>query len=355
MPRPAHAAPAAPERRAAVPLNKVLCGDCVEGMRRLPDESVDMVVTSPPYFQQRNYGGKGIGNEPCVGEYISALTEAFAEVVRVVKPTGSIVYNLGDKYQNSSLLLVPFRFAVEASDRFPVSLVNNITWVKSNPTPRQYKRRLVSATEPFFHFAKSEDYYYNRDAFNGGNGAPISNGKTATRLFPKKAAMGTMGNKYREMLAQSPLTEAQRKKALAALDEVIDEVRNGKTHSFRMKIRGMHVPAFGGQNGGRNIQMQRDGFTIIRMMGGTMKSDILRDVMECAVQSGNGSGHPAIFPTRIIQELIRLLCPPDGVVLDPYAGSGASLVAAKLEKRNFIGMDINSDYCKYARVWTAKI
>ena len=90
---------------------------------------------------------------------------------------------------------------------------------------------------------------------------------------------------------------------------------------------------------------------MIRILGEPMK----RDVLESAVESGNGSGHPAVFPTGIVRELIRMLCPPGGVVLDPYAGSGATLAAAKMEGRNFIGVDINPQYCEQAREWAAKI
>lgn len=67
-------------------------------------QSVDVVITSPPYFQQRDYSGIGIGNEGNVNAYIDSLMECLEELLRVVKPTGSIVYNLGDKYLNSSLL-----------------------------------------------------------------------------------------------------------------------------------------------------------------------------------------------------------------------------------------------------------
>ena len=327
-------------------LDKIHRGDCVRLLAEMPPESVDLVVTSPPYFRQRNYAGLGIGNEPRVEEYISALTEGFSEVLRVVKPSGNIVYNLGDKYWNGGLLLAPFRFALAVCGSFPVSLVNNITWVKSNPTPRQYKRRLVSSTEPFFHFAKSDGYYYNRDAFNGGNGhAPVAELAPAAKSSPK------MGERYRALLAESSLTPAEKRAGVAALERVLGEARGGKIHSFRMKIRGVHAPAFGGQNGGRNNQMQQNGFTVIRIQGKPMK----RDVLESAVESGNGSGHPAVFPTKIVRDLVRMLCPPDGVVLDPYAGSGATLVAAKQEGRKFVGMDVNSDYCKYASDWTKKI
>ena len=336
---------ATPKKGELVPLNKVLCADCVTAISRLPNDSVDAVVTSPPYFQQRDYGGRGIGNESSVEEYIHALMEGFAEVLRVLKPSGSIIYNLGDKYLNSSLLLAPYRFAWEVCDRFPVSLVNNITWVKSNPTPRQYKRRLVSATEPFFHFAKTSEYYYDRDEFHGCSEEAAERKKQPRLISPKT------GEKYRILLREADLTSEQKKQGLAALDQVVEELRRGEIQDFRMKIKGVHALAFGGQDGGRNNQIKRNGFTVIRILGERMK----RDVISCAVESGNGSGHPAIFPTRIIRELIRMLCPPGGVVLDPYAGSGATLAAAKLEKRNFIGIDINPDYCEYARAWTAKI
>ena len=340
--------PRRPARRANPPLNTILRGDCAEALRVVPADSVDAAVTSPPYFRQRDYAGLGVGNEDCVEDYIAALLDGFAEVFRVVKPTGSIVYNLGDKYLNGGLLLAPFRFALAACERFPVTLVNNITWVKRNPTPRQYKRRLVSATEPFFHFAKGRDYYYNRDAFHEGGGA--ANGRAALTLPPRKPSP-KMGERYRELLAQSDLSPEQKQAGLRALERAVEEVRRGEIQSFRMKIRGVHAPAFGGQEGGRNNQMERGGFTVIRILGEPMK----RDILESAVESGNGSGHPAVFPTGIVRELIQMLSPPDGVILDPYAGSGATLAAAKQAGRNFIGVDINPDYCEYARAWTAKI
>lgn len=77
-------------------LNKITCGDNLELLTQIPDESVDLIVTSPPYFNQRNYGA-GFGNEETCQEYIENLLRTFQECVRVIKPTGSIIYNLGDK------------------------------------------------------------------------------------------------------------------------------------------------------------------------------------------------------------------------------------------------------------------
>ena len=137
----------------ALPLNEILCGDSFELIRTIPSNSVSLVITSPPYYQQRDYGA-GIGNESSVEKYIERLIAIMRECVRVLAPDGSIVFNLGDKYDESSLLLVPYSFALAAAQLPGLKLVNTITWVKRNPTPRQFRRRLVSSTEPFFHFVK---------------------------------------------------------------------------------------------------------------------------------------------------------------------------------------------------------
>ena len=119
-----------------LPIDQILCGDNFQLIQKLPDCSVQLVITSPPYFQQRDYGG-GMGNETNVNEYINTLLCLFRECVRVVKDDGNIVFNVGDKYQDSNLLLVPYRFAIAATETGLVRLVNEITWIKRNPTPRQ--------------------------------------------------------------------------------------------------------------------------------------------------------------------------------------------------------------------------
>ena len=82
-----------------LPLDQILCGDNLELIRQLPDRSVQLVITSPPYFQQRDYGA-GMGNEARLEEYLENLLSLFRECVRVVKDDGSLVFNLGDKYED---------------------------------------------------------------------------------------------------------------------------------------------------------------------------------------------------------------------------------------------------------------
>ena len=175
-----------------------------------------------------------------VDKYIDSLLETFEEVIRVLKSTGNIIYNIGDKYIGSSLLLVPYRFAISATRRYPIRLINDITWVKRNPTPRQFARRLVSGTEPFFHFAKGSDYYYDLENF-----------LKCEDKDKRPAPTGRMGERYRSLIAQSNLSDAQKRRANESLDNAIREVTRGEIQSFRMKIKGIHAEAFGGQEGGR--------------------------------------------------------------------------------------------------------
>jgi site-specific DNA-methyltransferase (adenine-specific) len=277
-----------------------------------------------------------MGNEKKPDEYISALMKIFRECVRVIKPTGSIVFNVGDKYEDSNLLLMPYRFAIAATEQYGVTLVNNVTWVKSNPTPRQFKRRLVSSTEPFFHFVKSQNYKYFIDEFLKPVDEPKTNGNGTGE---------NVGKKYFLLIEQSTLTQKQKEMARTALEEVIEEVRNSEIQGFRMKIRGIHSEPFGGQEGGRKIQLDKNGFTIIRIYGNPLK----KDVIATSVESLKNCPHPAIYPVKIVEEFLKLLTQKGDIVLDPFIGSGSTAVAAFQNGRVYIGFDISEEYCSYAQ------
>lgn len=318
--------------------NRIFCGDSLELIKKLPDISVNLVITSPPYFKQRDYGSydKEIGNEKKVEVYVENLRKLFHECVRVLKEEGSIVFNIGDKYDDGNLLLVPYRFALDILKNEKVRLVNNITWVKLNPTPRQFQRRLVSSTEPFFHFAKNERYYYTINHFLNASDS----------LKTRKNGNGNgIGKKYFELIENSDLTKEQKKKAVEELSAVIDEAKKGKISSFRMKIKGLHSLPFGGQEGGRKTQILVKGFTIIRIYDNSIK----RDVIESAVETIKGAEHPAIYPEYIIQEFLKLLTKEGDIVLDPFLGSGTTAMACKKLKRQYIGFDISPKYCENAK------
>ncbi len=319
-------------------INTIIEGNNIQILKQFKDDCLDLVITSPPYFQQRDYGNGnlGIGNEPTENDYLKNLLKVFKECVRITKKTGSIVFNLGDKYLNGNLALLPYKFAIEANKNNNVFLINQLTWAKLNPTPRQEKRKLIQATEPFFIFAKSKDYHFNLqnylshlDEFNkNGKSKPTEN----------------LGKKYFALIDAADLCESEKVKAKHELKEVINLIKKGEIVGFRMKIRGIHKLAYGGQSGGRNNQIINNGFTIIKILGNRMKKDII----ESPVETTKDNHHPAVYPSYIVQELIKLLSKENDIVLDPFCGSGTTCLAAKTLQRNFFGIDINPEYVKLA-------
>ncbi|MDR0645628.1 MAG: site-specific DNA-methyltransferase [Elusimicrobiota bacterium] len=312
-------------------LNKVYCSDALSFLKRVPNNSVDLIITSPPYYQQRDYGCGGIGNEATEDEYINNLLPIFNECSRVIKTTGAIVFNMGDKYLNGNLLLIPYKFALKVLENKKVFLINQITWAKTNPTPRQERRKLIQSTEPFFIFAKTKDYCFKIDEYLSH--LDRKNKKT-TSNFSK------IGIKYFDIINQSNLTSEEKENATRELEKAIEEVQLGKIESFRMKIRGIHKEAYGGMEGGRNNQIRRNGFTIIKITGNAMKKDLI----ESPVEITKGNKHTAVYPLYIIQELVKLLSNSGDIVLDPFCGSGTTCVAAKNLGRKYLGIEISPEY-----------
>jgi len=315
-------------------INKVICGDALEVLKSFPDNCIDLVITSPPYYNLRVYDAVGIGCEKTLDEYLENLLNIFSQCVRITKETGSIVFNLGDKYEDRSLLLIPYRFAIKALERENVKLINEVTWVKLNPVPTQDQRKLEPSTEPFFIFAKSKDYYFNRKAFLSFKDKIRKARKSGSRI----------GQSYFKLIEISDLTEEQKAEAKRKLKEAIREAKEGLIESFTVTIRGIHKPPFGNLDGGRQSNLDKNGFTIIKRKGNAMKGDVIL----CPVATIQKVEHPAVYPEFIVQEFLKLLTKENDIVLDPFIGSGTTGIVAKRMKRRFIGIDISPKYCKIA-------
>lgn len=133
----------------------VLVGDVAARLRELPDESVDCVITSPPYYQLRDYGIDGqLGQEAHIDEWVANLRAVGRELFRVLAPYGSLWLNVGDAYSAhlrfgaapKSLLLGPERLArALVADGW--LLRNKVVWAKTNPLPSPSKDRLTNAHE----------------------------------------------------------------------------------------------------------------------------------------------------------------------------------------------------------------
>ena len=313
----------------------ILCDDNRRALAGLPESSIDLIITSPPYYKLREYGMPGLGNEKEVEDYLEALHLTFLEMVRVIKPTGNIAYNIGDSSRGGSMQLLPYRFAAQALTVPGIRLVNQITWAKTNPVPQHPTKRLVPGTEPVFHFALGKDYYHDKKSYQPKENSP----HTSPTL--KKTS-----SKYRKMIETAvELNDKEKRDAIRKMENALSEVHAGKIANFRMKIRGIHDPSYGGQKGGRNDEMQRTGSVVIRMPGESLK----RDVIETTVENDPGNDHPAPFAMALARELIRLLCPVGGTVLDPHLGSGTVMLAAEELDRSCVGIELNPEYCQ--RAW----
>mgnify|MGYP001454018119 CR=1 FL=1 len=143
-------------------INVIHNRECLEGMYALPEKSVDMCVTSPPYFNLRDYKSeKQIGTEKKAEQYINNLCDIFDGVSRVLKDEGVCWVNIGDTYKNKCLLQIPSRFEIEMTKR-GWALRNEIIWSKPNPQPMSSKDRFWTSHEKMFMFVKNPKKYYKQ-------------------------------------------------------------------------------------------------------------------------------------------------------------------------------------------------
>lgn len=301
-------------------MSQVLCGDVVEMLKTIPDESVQCCVTSPPYWGLRDYGHDGqIGIEKTHELYTAKMVEVFREVRRVLRKDGVLFLNLGDSYAGSGkgawnrddgqkevyvpgitgakidtdtpglkpkdLVGIPWRvaFALQSDGWW---LRSDIIWSKPNPKPESVADRPTKAHEYIFLLTKSAKYYWDAEAVMEKSG-----------------------------------------------------VWNAAKSSFHFDPE---------QSGQKKAQMVRDG---LRTHGGMAHADIDRDtrnmrtVWEISPKPFYGA-HFATFPPEIPEKCIKAGSKKGDTVLDPFAGSGTTLEVAKRLGRDYIGIELNPKYVK---------
>ena len=142
----------------------IVCGDIHEVAETLPRDFVDTIVTSPPYYRQRDYGsGLQIGQEKTPQEYTDSLASVFEKLLPVVKESGSLWLVLGDKYINGELQGMPWRVALALKD-VGWHLRSDVIWHKPNAMPSSTKTRPTTDHEYVFLFTRSKNYFYDADA-----------------------------------------------------------------------------------------------------------------------------------------------------------------------------------------------
>lgn len=299
-------------------MNKIICGDALTVLRTLPDGYCRCCVTSPPYFNLRDYGVPGqIGLEPTMQEYIARLVEVFAEVKRVLTDDGTLWVNIADSYSgsgkgaalypenakkykqgtntgscgvaaitknkydlpNKNLMGIPWRLAFALQDDGWI-LRQDIIWDKSNCMPESVRDRCTKSHEYIFLFAKRQRYYFNAEAIK----EPIAsrgscNKKRKERPVPGISKGGFAGN--------IPF-------------EYVTDYRNK------------------------------------------------RSVWNMPTTSGSGKNHYATFPDELAVNCILAGTAEGDVVLDPFVGSGTTCRVANRYGRQYIGIDLNPAYCKAA-------
>jgi len=274
-------------------LDQIHCGDSAKILAGLPADSVDCVVTSPPYYRQRDYRGEStqIGQEASPAAYVERLVQLFGEVRRVLKPSGTFWLVLGDKYDRGRLLGIPWRVALGLVDDGWI-LRSDIVWHKPNAMPSSVKSRPTTDHEYIFLLTNSADYFYDADAI-----------REPHVTFTEKSRMKG-GRKHFHQRGGTPESGKN------AGDSNLHDARWDQ--AFHPK--------------GRNKR--------------TVWSISLSKFREA---------HFAVFPESLVETCIRAGCPEGGVVLDPFLGSGTTALVAKRWGRRFIGIDCVEEYCKMAR------
>lgn len=305
-------------------MNRLLIGDCRNILPTLSSNSIQSIITSPPYFGLRDYGVEGqIGQEDSVEEYVNNLVTVFREVRRVLKKDGTLWLNLGDSYAGSNknrnasgenyalkegykdsihtgrrsgcikqtplsgylkkkdLIGVPWRvaFALQQDGWY---LRQDIIWNKPNVMPESVKDRCTRSHEYLFLLSKSKNYYFDADAIK----EPVVSIKGNNKTF-RNGGVYTKGQSY----FNSKKTEAE-------------------THGNKPN-----------ESGKRN---KRDVWTI--------------------PTSPYSGAHFASFPVALIQPCILAGSRPGDSILDPFFGSGTTAEAAALLNRSWLGIEINKSY-----------
>ena len=273
---------------------EILHGDAFEKIKLLKDKSVDSIMTSPPYWQLRDYGVAGqLGLEDSVEEYIEKLIEIFNECWRVLKDAGTVFINMGDTYSNvnsnirrKSKMMIPERFAIAMIKRGWI-LRNEIIWHKPNVVPEAVRDRFTNDFEKIYFFTKSEKYFFEKQYETFSE-------KTLTAFKD-----GIMPTGKKKMLGAGESRTGMRE-----VNKPWRAVCNEK---------------------GRNM----------------------RTIWKIATK-GIPEAHFATFPEELVKRCLLSGCPERGVILDMFLGSGTTLKVARQLNLNGIGIELNQEYIKIA-------
>lgn len=271
---------------------RVVNGDAASSLAKLEPSSVDCVVTSPPYWQQRDYGYDGqLGNETSPSEYVARITQVFEQLKRVCNKQATAWLVLGDKFHEGRLMGMPWRVALSLQD-IGWRLRADIIWHKPNAMPSSAKNRPTIDHEYIFFMTLGDSYYYDADSI-----------REPHVTFSEKSRM-----------------------------------KGGRKH-FGVR----HGTPEAGKNAG-NINMHDGRWDQAFHPAGRNR----RTVWSIPL-SKNRDAHFAVFPDKLVETCLLAGCPEGGCVLDPFMGTGTTGKVALRLKRKFIGIDGSAEYCEIAK------
>jgi site-specific DNA-methyltransferase (adenine-specific) len=312
-----------------LPRNVVLAGDARLRLQELPAGSVDCVVSSPPYFQLRDYNGEPaqLGIESTIEEYVAGLRNVCQEMARVLKPTGSLWLNLRDVYSRSessgtrpkSLLLGPERLLLALVDDGWL-IRNRLVWWKRNSIPESVRDRLSMTHEDVFLLTRSRDYFFDLDAIRVPHtsrarrgparpsaDSPYATGHRGIRLMQAAGRVGHVNGKNPGSVWRYP------------------------TSSFR----GAHFATF-------------PGALIERPILSTCPERLCGECGEPWAASYERHG-ATLRRTRYLPRCGCDAVSVPGLVLDPFFGSGTVGAVASRLGRDWLGIELSQKYRQIAR------
>lgn len=318
---------------AVVPRNTVLVGDAVERLRGLPDESVDCVITSPPYFGLRDYGVAGqLGQEAHVDRWVGELQAVARELQRVLAPHGSFWLNLGDSYSRherfgarpKGLLLGPERVARALVDDGWL-LRNKVVWAKPNPLPSPARDRLTNAHEFVYFFTKQSSYFFDLDAIR----VPArSVRKASAGSRTSQAALGVLAGSRGGLVAM-----AEQGRSAHPLGKNPSDVWSIGSSSYR----GAHFATFPPEIARRPL-LATCPVAVCVVCGSPWRRSTR--AVEFA-PSGVAAARPFV-PCACRGGTRR------GLVLDPFFGTGTVAQVAREHGRDWLGIELNPMYLPLA-------
>lgn len=313
----------------------------------------DLIVTSPPYWQKRDYGVSGqIGQEDTVSDYIDTMIECMEGWRGIIPEWGSVFINVGDTYHNGSLAGVPARLEIAAQEAGWI-LRNRIIWVKDAGMPDPAKDRLKSRYEPIFHFVKSKGYYYDqfRYAEKYGNGTgPVDTWSVGLRrdvsnhlapyplelvdrmltLACPEQVCTCCGKPRRRLVRRTSELDLNRPQARRAVELA---KQSGLTEAHIAAIQ-----ATGISDTGKAAQVQT---------GTGRNSEAVKKLAAEAKAALGGYFREFTFAKRSSDGWSDCGCKASfrpGIVLDPFMGTGTTLRAAAAVGRSGIGVDLSREW-----------